>query len=108
MRCDCAKETQENYIPFAVFHFCVMENQPVLSVLMLVCALLFLFYVLANTADRYLVPALNSFSDFLRLSPNVAGVTLLAFGNGAPDVFTSVSAFTEGDGSIGARPAVCA
>jgi Ca2+/Na+ antiporter len=82
--------------------------------------LLFLFYVLANTADRYLVPALNQLSDFFKLSPNVAGndnttnqplylhictvgvgVTLLAFGNGAPDVFTSFSSFKNGDGAVG-------
>lgn len=32
----------------------------------------------------------------MHLSDNIAGVTILAFGNGAPDIFTSVAAGEEG------------
>lgn len=34
----------------------------------------------------------------MRLSDNIAGVTILAFGNGAPDIFTSL--VSRGDGTI--------
>lgn len=37
-------------------------------------------------------------ADVLRLSDNIAGVTILAFGNGAPDIFTSVVSGAEGGG----------
>lgn len=38
-------------------------------------------------------------ADVLRLSENIAGVTILAFGNGAPDVFTSLVS-EEGIGEL--------
>jgi sodium/potassium/calcium exchanger 6 len=50
------------------------------------------FWVLGSTADAYLSPVLASISKHLKLSQSLAGVTLLAFGNGAPDVFASISA----------------
>ena len=51
-----------------------------------------LFYLLATTADSYLSPALEQLSLKLGISESIAGVTLLALGNGAPDVISSLSA----------------
>jgi hypothetical protein len=53
--------------------------------LLLLCALL------GSTADRHFVPQLETLARKLRLSPEVAGITLLALGNGAPDIFTAMS-----------------
>jgi Ca2+/Na+ antiporter len=49
-------------------------------------------YLLASTADEYLAPALEAISNKLECSQSLAGVTLLALGNGAPDVFAALSA----------------
>lgn len=49
-------------------------------------------YNLASTADTYLSPALETISDKFSCSESLAGVTLLALGNGAPDVFAAFSA----------------
>jgi len=49
-------------------------------------------YNLGSTADSYLSPALERISDKLSCSESLAGVTLLALGNGAPDVFSAISA----------------
>mmetsp|Transcript_7919 Transcript_7919/g.25999 ORF Transcript_7919/g.25999 Transcript_7919/m.25999 type:complete len:741 (-) Transcript_7919:227-2449(-) len=53
-----------------------------------------LIAALCSTADTFLIPQLTYISNLLRLKPDVAGVTLLAFGNGAPDVFTGVAVAT--------------
>ena len=50
------------------------------------------FYILGSTADIYLSPALARISKMCKMSENLAGVTLLALGNGAPDVFSSIAA----------------
>lgn len=55
-------------------------------------ALIAAMYNLGSTADLYLSPALEVISDKLSCSESLAGVTLLALGNGAPDVFASISA----------------
>lgn len=56
-------------------------------------------YTLASTADVYLSPSLEHLTTAWGLSDSLAGVTLLAFGNGAPDVFSSIAAASDGAGS---------
>jgi sodium/potassium/calcium exchanger 6 len=48
-------------------------------------------YNLASTADEYLSPSLEYITVRLKISESLAGVTFLAFGNGAPDVFSSIA-----------------
>lgn len=55
------------------------------------------FYLLSFTADEFLSPSLQQISKTFKLSESLAGVTLLAFGGGAPDVFASLSAAQGGD-----------
>lgn len=46
-------------------------------------------------ADNFFVPPLNLLSEKLKLSPSIAGITLLAVGNGAPDVFTAYAGLKQ-------------
>lgn len=39
---------------------------------------------------------LQLISERLRLPPDIAGVTLLAFASGAPDIFTEIAAINGG------------
>jgi sodium/potassium/calcium exchanger 6 len=74
----------------------------------LVAWLVLLISLLATTADYFFVPALEYLSfDILELSPEVAGITLLALGNGAPDVFGALAGITGQDDFQIALGALC-
>jgi len=68
--------------------------QPLKMVLLLIWLVL-VISLLATTADLFFVPQLEALSDSLGLSEEVAGVTLLALGNGMPDVMTATSAINK-------------
>jgi len=56
---------------------------------------LILFYGLGAAATDYFCPALSLIAVYLRMSPDVAGLTILALGNGAPDVSSTFAAVTS-------------
>lgn len=60
-----------------------------------------LIWLLNSTAQEYFVPPLNYWSQRLQLSPEVAGATLVALGNGAPDLFAVATAAGSQDLSLG-------
>lgn len=56
---------------------------------------LVMFQSLGSTADNYFVPVLHLISYICKLRPDVAGVTLMAFGNAAPDVITAITGLAD-------------
>ncbi|KAG0481286.1 hypothetical protein HPP92_012144 [Vanilla planifolia] len=84
------------YIDYLNLFYCVLGDYPALAFVLLALWLLVLFYVLGNTASHYFCPSLESLSKELKLSPTIAGATLLSLGNGAPDVFSSIVSFAGG------------
>ncbi|CAI7764379.1 unnamed protein product [Closterium sp. NIES-53] len=70
--------------------------------------LLAALFLLADTADRFFCPTVETMSAMLGLSPSTAGVTLLALGNGAPDVFSSLAAIVGGNPKVGLGAVVSA
>jgi len=58
-------------------------------------------FILSSTADDYLSPPVEYIVDYTQMSQSLAGVTLLAFSAGSPDVFSSIAAGgDEEDGAI--------
>ena len=91
----------EGWFPFLEAYFCWVNEPgrvPMFAVYVFWCCLL--LYVLGTTADEYFAPATIQLSDWLGLRPRVAGVTLLALGNGAPDVFSVLAAYRSGQGEL--------
>lgn len=77
---------------FFQFYFCgINENIPVIVILSIII-IAFTLNILSSTADKYLAPSLEFLSKRLKLSEAVAGVTFLAFANGAADVISGVVA----------------
>jgi sodium/potassium/calcium exchanger 6 len=68
----------------------------VLLVLLFLLWASYLVHLLGNTAESYFSPALAGICEGLNLPENIAGVTFLAMGNGAPDVFASLTSFSGG------------
>ncbi|XP_056384750.1 mitochondrial sodium/calcium exchanger protein [Hyla sarda] len=101
LRCEFIRNTSDcsnnnGYVDYLDGAFCSFPP-PLLPMAIFLYALwlLYLFIILAVTAEKFFCPNLSAISRTLRLSHNVAGVTFLAFGNGAPDVFSAVAAFSD-------------
>uniref|UniRef100_A0A7S3EP99 Sodium/calcium exchanger membrane region domain-containing protein n=3 Tax=Rhodosorus marinus TaxID=101924 RepID=A0A7S3EP99_9RHOD len=87
----------EDFAGYLELHFCQIAGENWISIPLFSLFLASLIYVMIWIADDYLSPSLAGIADVLRLSPEVAGVTFLALGNGAPDIsstFASVQSKT--------------
>ncbi|XVE90231.1 hypothetical protein DITRI_Ditri20bG0062400 [Diplodiscus trichospermus] len=92
----------KGYLNYLQIFYCTCGRFPFLGHLVLLTWLFILFYLLGDTAANYFCTSLESLSKILRLSPAIAGVTLLSLGNGASDVFASFVSFTRsGNGDVG-------
>ncbi|XP_077998095.1 mitochondrial sodium/calcium exchanger protein-like [Glandiceps talaboti] len=105
-RCDFILHTADcletdGFFNYLKFEYCTFPNDEALStiaVIILIIVLLYLFLALGTIAANFFCPCLDAIAKALNLSDNVAGVTFLAFGNGAPDIFACIAAVTGGHG----------
>ncbi|GFP82066.1 cation/calcium exchanger 1 [Phtheirospermum japonicum] len=92
----------KGYLNYLEIFYCTCTDSPSLGYFSLLLWLVVLFYVLGNTTSEYFCPSVESLSRVLKLSPTIAGTTLLPLGNGANDVFASIISFTRsGDADVG-------
>lgn len=65
---------------------------------MIFLLILVLFIFIIETVDNYLAPAIVYLAKYLNFSEGFAGVTLLAFANGAGDFITAIVASDNEEG----------
>ncbi|XP_072047899.1 mitochondrial sodium/calcium exchanger protein-like [Amphiura filiformis] len=99
---DC--HIDDGFINYLEFVFCRFPKQLIpLAFVFLFIWLIFLFVSLGVTAEDFFCPALTAISRTMKLNQSIAGVTFLAFGNGAPDIFSAIAAISnakEGDAGL--------
>ncbi len=98
MECEYLDAEHESMINFSKLYYCDLEENfwvfgPLTIFLFLLC-----LYLLGTTADEFLSSSLEYLAEKLGFSETLSGVTLLALGNGAPDVFASFSAASSPEG----------
>ncbi|KAJ3140811.1 hypothetical protein HK100_008982, partial [Physocladia obscura] len=86
-------------VNYMALHFCVLGGGRV-GVAGLAGLLASCFVSVAAVAGGFLCANLSAATGLLRLDEAVAGVTLAALGNGAPDVFATFSAVRGGRGGL--------
>lgn len=91
---DC--DMGDGFINYLDVAFCLLPPKLTpLTITLCIIWLLFLFVILGLTASKFFCPNLSAISCSLHLTHNVAGVTFLALGNGAPDIFSAMAAFSH-------------
>ncbi|XP_023216403.1 mitochondrial sodium/calcium exchanger protein-like [Centruroides sculpturatus] len=96
LRCEFVSKNvdcqMKNHLPYMWFMYCPFGTNAVpLAIFLLILWLVTLFIGLAVVSNQFLCPALLVITKTLRLSQNIAGVTFLALGNGAPDISSSLA-----------------
>ena len=87
--CSIARQCDYSYFNFYEINFCYFGNRLYYTLPILLLSVYICFYILSDTSNRYLSPALTILTEKLKISQNLAGITFLALGNGAPDVISS-------------------
>lgn len=66
-----------------------------------------LFMCIAFVADKYLAQGMKDLSERFGLSPTIAAMTLLAFGNGAPDILGAMGSAGKAGGALISVGSLC-
>lgn len=88
----------EGLINFYRVYYCLLGENPLLLLLMAMVIIFFNFRYLAIVVEEYCAEGITDISEWLGFSQSLAGVTLLAFANGAGDVLTAIVASGSSEG----------
>lgn len=102
LKCAYARTCDDGDGVYAPIIYCLQKDSitKIISLVAIMVLLLLwmvvLFRMICSTAEDFFSPSLEMFSVQMGLPPRFAGVTLLALGNGAPDVASMLSAMETG------------
>ena len=104
-KCSFVKENCEDYntVNFFELRYCNLGdggNKQAVFLSWVGLSMFASFYLLSNISDKYLSPSLSMLARKLKISEALAGVTLLAFANGAPDIIAAFAAGGDENGGV--------
>jgi sodium/potassium/calcium exchanger 6 len=89
---NCPDE-EAGVVSYLTFYYCKMPKAKPVAFVVMTLWLAMLFSTIGIAASDFFCINLNTIARMLGMSESLAGVTLLAFGNGSPDVFSTFAAF---------------
>jgi sodium/potassium/calcium exchanger 6 len=89
---NCPDE-EAGVISYLTLYYCRLPHAKPVAFAMMTLWLALLFSTIGIAASDFFCVNLNTIASMLGMSESLAGVTLLAFGNGSPDVFSTFAAF---------------
>ncbi|ODV97002.1 hypothetical protein PACTADRAFT_32501 [Pachysolen tannophilus NRRL Y-2460] len=96
------KEFQIGYIDYFKLYYCSTDS--IFIHILILCGmgflLLYIFISLGLTSSEFLCPNLSTISYYFNIPDNLSGLTLLAFGNGSPDILATYNSFASDNGSL--------
>ena len=81
-------------IDYEYLYYCTFSGYSGFFHILSAMWVMILMSLLAHTASNYFSPTLGSICDKMNLAYDIAGVTFLALGNGAPDFFSLIASFS--------------
>jgi sodium/potassium/calcium exchanger 6 len=92
VRANCPDE-EAGVVSYLTFYYCRLAHAKPVAFILMTLWLALLFSTIGIAASDFFCVNLNTIARMLGMSESLAGVTLLAFGNGSPDVFSTFAAF---------------
>ncbi|KAI9844304.1 MAG: hypothetical protein M1838_002231 [Thelocarpon superellum] len=99
IRANCADE-EAGLLSYLELYYCRLPQVPALAFIIIVLWLGLLFATIGIAASDFFCVNLSSIASSFGMSESMAGVTLLALGNGSPDVFSTFAAMNTHSGSL--------
>ncbi|KAJ2907776.1 hypothetical protein GGI21_003548, partial [Coemansia aciculifera] len=90
----------EGVFNYVELYFCSHATHHAAVFALIATWLALLFVWLGVSASEYFSPNISMLAQLMHLPESLAGVTLLALGNGAPDLFSTFSAIRAGSGAL--------
>ncbi|KAF1836760.1 hypothetical protein BDW02DRAFT_207838 [Decorospora gaudefroyi] len=92
VRANCPDE-EAGVISYLTLYYCRLPHAKPVAFTVMTLWLALLFSTIGIAASDFFCVNLNTIAGMLGMSESLTGVTLLAFGNGSPDVFSTFAAF---------------
>jgi sodium/potassium/calcium exchanger 6 len=98
-KCNYIKQNcPSQYINTYSLYYCSFKGHIIFSIPVFILIILLLFLLLSSTSDLFLGASITKIVEIFNINQNIAALTLIAFGNGAPDIIPSLVASSDSEG----------